>query len=178
MPEAPPLPPARRAFLLETARAAGTGPLALALFAGEAAARPRGEAFDVEILAAALALEHHAIAIYDAGLSRSLFPAGLRARAVEFRGDHEGHRDTQVLFLRERGVEAPAPLRSYDLGPWRGGDDLLREAARIELAAQDAYLALLSQVRTSDYLLTAAFILVDEARHLTVWQRALGQRLY
>jgi hypothetical protein len=178
MAEAPPLPAARRGFLLDTARAAGAGPLALALFAGEAVARPRGEAFDVEILAAALALEHHAIAIYDAGLARNLFPAGLRARAVEFRGDHEGHRDTQILLMRERGVAAPPALRSYGLGGWRGSGDLLREATRIELAAQDAYLALLSQVRTSDYLLTAAFILVDEARHLTVWQRALGQRLY
>ena len=178
MAEAAPVPNARRAFLLDTARVAGAGPLALALFAGEAYARPHGEAFDVEILAAAITLEHHAIAVYEAGLARDLFPAGLRARAVEFRGDHEGHRDTQLLLLRERGVAAPPALRSYGLGGWRGSDDLLREAARIELAAQDAYLALLSQIRTDDYLLSAAFILVDEARHLTVWRRALGQRLY
>ncbi len=152
--------------------------MALALLAGQAGARPRGEVLDAEILTAALALEHHAIAVYDAGLARGLFPAGLRERAIEFRGDHHGHRDTQVLMLRERGLEPPGPRPSYDLGAWRGSFDLVREAARIELLAQDAYLALLSQIRTDDYLLTAAFILVDEARHLTVWQRALGQRLY
>lgn len=169
---------ARRAFLLDGARAAGLGPWALALLAGQAAAGPRGQALDAEILTAALALEHHAIAVYDAGLARGLFPAGLRERAVEFRGDHHGHRDTQVLMLRERGFEPPGPRPSYDLGRWRSSDDLIRAAARIELAAQDAYQALLSQIRGDDYLLTAAFILVDEARHLTVWQRALGQRLY
>jgi Ferritin-like domain len=58
------------------------------------------------------------------------------------------------------------------------GDQLIREAFLIERAAQDAYLSLISQIRTNDYLLSAGFILVDEVRHLTVWQRVLGYALY
>jgi hypothetical protein len=60
----------------------------------------------------------------------------------------------------------------------RPGDDALRHLHEIELAARDAYLALISRIRTDDYLISAAFILTDEVRHLTVLSRALGLRIY
>jgi hypothetical protein len=58
------------------------------------------------------------------------------------------------------------------------GDGFVREALEIEVAAQKAYTALISQIRTRDYLLSAAFILVDEVRHMTVWRRVLGLKIY
>jgi hypothetical protein len=160
------------------AKAAGlVGPV-LGLLDGTVEALPRGEETDMSVLRAAIALEHEAIAIYDRGLRRGLFPAGLKAYAVEFRGDHLGHRDTQVAIAEERGGQAPEALASYDMGPLRSGDDLLRQALRIEIAAQRAYSALISQIRTRDYMLSAAFILVDEVRHETVWRRVLGLKIY
>jgi hypothetical protein len=60
----------------------------------------------------------------------------------------------------------------------RSGDDALRRCLEVEIAAQRAYQAVNSQIRTKDYLLTAAFILVDEVRHETVWKRVLGIRIY
>jgi hypothetical protein len=64
------------------------------------------------------------------------------------------------------------------MGPLRSADDLIRQALQIEVAAQRAYLAVISQIRTQDYLLSAAFILVDEVRHTTVWRRVLGLEIY
>jgi rubrerythrin len=64
------------------------------------------------------------------------------------------------------------------MGRLETADDLLRQAHLIEEAAQDAYLALISQIHTNDYRLAAGFILVDEVRHLTVWKRVLGLRTY
>jgi hypothetical protein len=58
-----------------------------------------------------------------------------------------------------------------------GGDDWIRRALTIEIAAQDAYGTLISQIRGKDYLLSAAFILVDEIRHMTVWRRVLGLKI-
>ena len=169
---------ARRDFMLRTARAAGVAPLALGVLDGSAATPPKNTGTDLEILSAAIALEHHAIEVYRLGQERNLFPAGLRRYAAEFRGDHEGHRDTQIVLVRERGGTPPEALSSYDLGPLRTSDQLVRQAFLVERAAQDAYLALISQIRTNDYLLSAGFILVDEVRHLTVWQRVLGYALY
>jgi len=168
----------RREFVLRIARAAGVAAPALAVLEGTAQALPKGERTDLEVLYAALTLEHHAIALYDEGLRSNLFPAGLRNYAVEFRGDHMGHRDTQIAIAEERGGRPPTPLSRYDLGPLGSSDRLIRESLLIEVAAQEAYTALISQIRTKDYLLSAAFILVDEVRHMTVWQRVLGVRIY
>lgn len=171
------MPESRRAFILATARAAGVAGPAYGLLAGTEALA-LGEETDVAILAAALRLEHHAIALYGHGLGRGLFPPGLRAYATEFRGDHQGHRDTQIAIMEERGASAPSPRDDYDLGHAPAGDAFIRLALEIENAAQRAYTTLLSRIRSDDYLLSAAFILVDEVRHMTVWQRVLGLRIY
>jgi Ferritin-like domain len=168
----------RRAFVVRLARAAGIAGPVLSLLEGTVRALPRSEDTDMSVLRAAVALEHEAIAVYDEGLRRSLFPGGLRAYAVEFRGDHLGQRDTQIAIAEERGGRAPEALARYEMGPLRTGDDLLRAALRIEVAAQKAYSALVSQIRTKDYMLSAAFILVDEVRHETVWRRVLGLKIY
>jgi len=168
----------RRGFVARIARAAGVAAPALALLEGRVRALPRGEETDLAVLYASLTLEHHAIALYETGLRRGLLPSGLRAHAVEFRGDHQGHRDTQIAIAEERGGTPPSPLSHYDFGPLPPGDGFVREALEIEVAAQKAYTALISQIRTRDYLLSAAFILVDEVRHMTVWRRVLGLKIY
>jgi len=172
------MPESRRAFMLATARAAGVTGTGLGLIAGTAAPA-RTEGNDLEILSAALLLEHHAIALYGHGLKNALFPPGLRAYATEFRGDHQGHRDTQIAIIEERAAAAaPAPRDDYDFGHAPAGESFVRLALEIEIAAQRAYTGLISRIRTEDYLLSAAFILVDEVRHMTVWQRVLGLRIY
>ncbi len=171
----PPPETARRAFLLRACRASGVALAALDVLEGRAQAR--GEETDMAILHAALMLEHHAIALYGHGLKGGLFPPGLKGYATEFRGDHLGHRDTQVSIIEERGGSPPPPRARYDFGT-TAGRDLVRAALAIERTAQEAYTALMSQIRSEDYLLSAAFILVDEVRHMTVWRRVLGIRLY
>lgn len=168
----------RRDFVVRIALAAGVAPSVLGFLEGTVRALPRSEETDFAVLYAALALEHHAIAVYDEGLKRGIVPAGLKDYAIEFRGDHMGHRDTQIAIAEERGGRPPGPLEHYTLGPLRTADDLIREALQIEVAAQRAYLAVISQIRTKDYLLSAAFILVDEVRHMTVWRRVLGLAIY
>ena len=145
---------------------------------GRVDALPRREDTDIAILNAALGLEHEAIGLYADALSRNLVPAGLREYAVEFKGAHEGHRDTQVEILRERGLTAVAPHKVDPIRETTAGDPVLRRLLSVEAAAESAYLRLIGQIRTSDYLLSAGFIVVDEARHQTIWRRALGLSIY
>jgi hypothetical protein len=168
----------RRDFVVRLARAAGVAAPVLGLLEGTVHALPRSEETDLAVLDAAIALEHEAIAIYELGLRRNLFPVGLKSYAVEFRGDHQGHRDTQIAISAERGGRPPAPLASYAFPSAAAGEALIRQALAIEEAAESAYLSLISQIRTKDYLLSAAFILVDEVRHMTVWRRLLGLKIY
>jgi rubrerythrin len=172
------VPWGRRDVVIGLARAAGVTPVVLGVLQGTAEALPRGEETDLAILSGAIALEHQAIALYNQALAAELFPAGLRGYAVEFRGDHLGHRDTQVAITEERGGRPPAPLARYAFGPLRSADQALRKALVVEVAAQSAYAALISRIRAKDYLLSAAFVLVDEVRHMTVWRRVLGISIY
>ena len=54
----------------------------------------------------------------------------------------------------------------------------MRQALQIEVYAQQACTSLVSHIDTRDNLLSAAFILVDEVRHMTVWRRVLGLEIY
>ncbi len=159
------------------AHEAGLSPAVTAVIQGTAPPLRPGDETDIQIIAASVMLEHHAIALYEHGLKHGLVPPGLREYAVEFRGDHIGHRDTQIAIAEERSGSGPPPHEQYRF-PLRPGDEFLRAALAIEEAAQAAYTGLISSIRTRDYLLSAAFILVDEVRHMTVWRRVLGLRIY
>ena len=168
----------RREFLKGAALQAGVSAAVLGFLEGRAFAFAKSEETDIAILNAALGLEHEAIGLYGDALTRNLVPLGLREYAVEFKGAHEGHRDTQIDILRERGVEAVA---AHPVSPIReavAGDAVIRRLLSIEAAAEAAYLRLIGQIRTNDYLLSAGFIVVDEARHQTIWRRALGLSIY
>ena len=168
----------RREFIRTAALNAGVSVAVLHFLEGRVDALPRNEETDIAILNAALGLEHEAIGLYADALSRDLVPAGLREYAVEFKGAHEGHRDTQVEILSERGVTAVAPHKVDPIQETTAGDAVVKRLLSVEAAAESAYLRLIGQIRTSDYLLSAGFIVVDEARHQTIWRRALGLSIY
>ena len=172
------LPNPRRQFIRSAFVNTGASMAVLNLLEGRVEALPKNEATDIAILNAALGLEHEAIGLYADALSRNLVPTGLREYAVEFKGAHEGHRDTQVEILRERGVAAVAPHPVDPIREAAAGDPVIRRLLSIEAAAESAYLRLIGNIRTNDYLLSAGFIVVDEARHQTIWRRALGLSIY
>ena len=169
---------ARRDFLRRGLAAGGGSLSVLGLFDPAPEAFAKSEETDIAILNAALGLENEAIGMYGDALMRNLVPAGLREYAVEFKGAHEGHRDTQVEILRERGVEPAPPRKVEPLHESRAGDAVIRRLLSVEAAAESAYLRLIGHIRTNDYLLSAGFIVVDEARHQTIWRRALGLGIY
>ncbi len=168
----------RRQFIRSAFVNAGASMAVLHLLERSVEALPRNEETDIAILNAALGLEHEAIGLYADALSRNLVPTGLREYAVEFKGAHEGHRDTQVEILRERGATAVAPHKVDPIREAAAGDAVIRRLLTIEAAAESAYLRLIGHIRTNDYLLSAGFIVVDEARHQTIWRRVLGLSIY
>lgn len=166
----------RRQFCLELARLAGATPAALAFLSGRQAAG--SDATDFAILFAAINMEHQAIDLYSRGLERGFFDGRRAEQAADFRGDHLGHRDTQIEIALERGGRVPRTPARYPYDP--GGDprDWIREARRMEQAAIDAYAVVLRRIGDRDHRLAAAYILVDEIRHVTEWSAALGLRIY
>ena len=129
---------------------------------------------DLGILTAALYLEHEAVAAYQAGAESKLLSPGVLAAAVAFQSDHKYHRDGISGVLKSLGVEPKGPEKKYDFGHLRSEKDILRLAQNRENGAVLAYGTLASNILTKGVLNFGANVLVDEVRHRTILNAALG----
>lgn len=149
------------------------------LLEGEAklvyAQSPQG---DLAILTAALYLEHEAIAAYQAGAESKLLSPGVLKVAVAFQSDHKHHRDGIMGVIRVLGEEPSGPGEKYDFGHLRSEKDVLRLARDREDGAVHAYGTLASNIQNRTALNFGANVLVDEVRHRTVLNAALGMPNY
>lgn len=129
---------------------------------------------DLAVLNVALALEHEAIAAYQAGAASGLLSGATLDMAVSFLGDHEQHRQTLTAFLRRFGGSPVAAEGGYDFGAIGSAEDILTLAHRLEQGAADAYLANAANLESTEILDAAAGILADEVRHATAFKLALS----
>ena len=129
---------------------------------------------DIGILTAALYLEQEAVTAYQAGAESKLLSPGVLGVAVAFQSDHKYHRDGISGVLKSFGVEPKGPEKKYDFGKLRTEKDILRLARDRENGAVLAYGTLASNILTKAVLNFGANVLVDEVRHRTVLNAALG----
>ncbi len=129
---------------------------------------------DLGILTAALYLEHEAVAAYQTGAESKLLSPGVLQVAVAFQSDHKYHRDGISGVLKSLGVEPRGPEKKYDLGSLHSEKDILHLARDRENGAVLAYGTLASNILTKAVLNFGANVLVDEVRHRTVLNAALG----
>jgi hypothetical protein len=155
---------------------AGLGHLA------EAAQRSPRNA-DVALLNAALALEHQAIAAYDAGVGTGLLKGETLELARHFQSQHRAHRDLLVGEIRKLGGTPAVALASYtfkgkDDAPieFRTAEDVLVFALGLEGGAASAYLGLLPQLTSRAMLSTIAGIACDESQHAAAIRLLMRQQ--
>lgn len=130
---------------------------------------------DRAILAVALRLEHEAIAAYQTAARSGLLKGEGLDMATSFLRDHERHRDVLAAFLRRLGVPPERARTDYAFGTLTSVADILGLAERLEQGALDAYLGHAGALTQSDVLDTAAGILADETRHVTVLRMARAE---
>jgi len=129
---------------------------------------------DLGILTAALWLEQEAVAAYQAGAESKMLSEGVLKVAVAFQSDHKYHRDGISGVLKSFGVEPKGPEKKYDFGRLHNEKDILRLARDRENGAVLAYGTLASNILTKAVLNFGANVLVDEVRHRTILNAALG----
>jgi rubrerythrin len=171
--------PNRRLFLGSAARLSGA---AVALLAGRealAAEESRGatEANDANILNAALAAEHEAVAAYQVAAESGLLDKPVLALAMQFQGHHREHADVLAKTVTKLGGK-PAAVRARYAFPTeklKTQADVLRFAAQLEKGAVSAYLNAVPVFGNRDLAKAAASILGDEAMHWAVLRHAVGE---
>lgn len=144
----------------------------------EASAQPTGQ--DVEILNAAIALEHEGIAAYTIAAGSGLLQPAVVQVGVTFRGHHMGHRDALMGAVRNLGgtpVEARSEaeyIEALGAASLRNQADVLALALRLERGAANAYLSLIPSLGV-DFHQVAARMAGDEAFHVAILANALGE---
>ncbi len=168
----------RREMLSRLAATASVGVIGY-LFSGKLTA-VHGQAVDGDlgIMAAALYLEHEAIAAYQAGAESKLLSDGVLKVAVAFQRDHKFHRDGLIATIKQLGGEPLDAETKYSFGSLKSEKDILRLARELEKGAVDAYATLAANIKNKDVLNYGAQVLTDEVRHLTVLNSVLGMPNY
>lgn len=173
----------RRALLRGTGATlslAGAAILASGCVTGAYAAKDDDAAQDVNILNAAIALEHEGIAAYQIAATSGLLQPAVVEIGVTFQGHHKGHRDALIGAVRKLGG-TPAEEKSLaeyakelNAASLKSQTDVLRLALKLERGAANAYLGLIPSL-AEGYHQIAAQMAGDEAFHVAILANALGE---
>ncbi|MGQ9898478.1 MAG: ferritin-like domain-containing protein [Acidobacteriota bacterium] len=165
-----------RRAVLRMGFVAGIGPGNLAY-----AAQRGSRSTDVDLLNAALALEHQVIAAYDVGTG--LLKGEPRDLAKHFQSQHRAHRDFLVGEIRKLGGKPVVALDSYKFEgkndaplELKTAEDILVFALSLEAGAASAYLGWLPQLASKPLLATIAGIACDESQHAAAIRLLLRQQ--
>ena len=135
---------------------------------------------DVQLLNAAIDLEHEGIAAYAIAVESELLQPEVAQIASLFRGHHERHRDELASAVSALGGRAhePRSLEEYASGlnaaALHDQNGVLRLALGLERGAANAYLGLIPSLGV-DYHQVAARMAGDEAFHAAILGNALGE---
>ena len=178
--------PERRAFFGTSAMALSTAGIVALFGAGcaqaarPAAAAPASPGQDVQLLNAAIALEHEGIAAYTIGAGSGLLQPAVVRIGVTFRGHHQQHRDELIAAVRALGGTPVAAktdaeyATALNVASLHNQNDVLRLALGLERGAANAYLGLIPTLGVN-YHQIAARMAGDEAFHAAILGNALGE---
>ncbi|TXG84532.1 MAG: ferritin-like domain-containing protein [Sphingomonadales bacterium] len=160
--------------------------LALANMAAPAYAKGKGgsaNANDVDLLNAAIGLEHEGIAAYDIALGSGLIPADALDLVRSFQGHHKQHRDELAAAVRRMGG---TPVESKLLDDYvvslnakaiTSLADIQRLALRLERGAATAYIGLIAPLKNHELHTVVARLAADEALHATAFMFDLKETI-
>lgn len=138
---------------------------------------------DVQLLNAAIALEHEGIAAYDIAGGSGLIPAAAVPVLTTFQGHHKQHRDELSAIVRRLGgkpVEAK-PLNDYvvslNAASIKTLEDIQRLALRLERGAASAYLGLIDPLSSHELHKVVSGIAADEALHAAAFMFDLKEAI-
>lgn len=174
--------PSRRGVILGTGKTLSVAGVAVLLGASVAAlgTRPAYAKQDVEILNAAIGLEHEGIAAYQIAAESGLLQPEVLQVGITFQGHHRLHRDELIKAVKALGG-APAEAKTLEqyaadlkASTLKDQADVLKLALGLERGAANAYLSLIPSLGP-DFHQIAGRMAGDEAFHVAILANALGE---
>jgi hypothetical protein len=130
---------------------------------------------DLEILNAALKLEHEAIAAYKKGAESGLLSGTSLELALNCQKDHKRHQEIITRLIKRFGGTAVEAKPHYNFEEIKTAEEILQLAHKLETEAVDTYLSNAGKLQSSIILDMAVSILVDEVSHETTIKLTLNQ---
>ena len=178
-------PRSRRSLLIGSATTlsvAGLGVVLGSVALPRAARAATGNAAqDVQLLNAALGLEHEGIAAYQLGAESKLLKPEVLKVAVTFQSHHKQHRDDLIAAIGKLGGKPVAAKSEADYAKelkaasLKSQTDVLKLALKLEKGATNAYLGVIPSLDQPDLYLFAARTAADESFHAAVLGNVLGE---
>jgi hypothetical protein len=174
--------PSRRGLILGTGKTLSVAGAAVLLGTTVAAlgSKPAFAKQDVEILNAAIGLEHEGIAAYQIAAESGLLQPEVLQVGVTFQGHHKLHRDELTKAVTALGG-APAEAKTLEqyaadlnASTLKDQADVLKLALGLERGAANAYLSLIPSLGP-DFHQVAGRMAGDEAFHVAILANALGE---
>jgi Ferritin-like domain len=129
---------------------------------------------DLQILAAALALERRTATAYIAAIP--LVPRSFVKGAKAFLSEELAHTGELISLIKGAGAKAPDRADTYDLGPPPRGPEevvaLLHSLERLQIAS---YLTWIPRPSPGPLRATVSTILASDAQHVAVLRAVQGQ---
>jgi rubrerythrin len=145
------------------------------------AKRPNRPGQDVQLLNAALALEHEGIAAYQIAAESGLLSAEILKVGITFQSHHKTHRDDLAAAIRRLGGQAATSksiaeyAAALGAGALKNQNDVLKLALQLERGAANAYLGIIPSLEATEFHLISARLAGDEAFHAAILGNALNE---
>lgn len=145
------------------------------------AKRPNRPGQDVQLLNAALALEHEGIAAYQIAAESGLLSADVLKVGITFQSHHKTHRDDLAAAIRRIGGQAATSKSIAEYAAALGAaalktqNDVLKLALQLERGAANAYLGLIPSLEATEFHLLSARMAGDEAFHAAILGNVLNE---
>jgi rubrerythrin len=145
------------------------------------AKRPNRPGQDVQLLNAALALEHEGIAAYQIAAESGLLSADVLKVGITFQSHHKTHRDDLAAAIRRLGGQAATSKSIAEYASALGAaalktqNDVLKLALQLERGAANAYLGIIPSLEATEFHLLSARLAGDEAFHAAILGNALNE---
>ena len=145
------------------------------------AKRPNRPGQDVQLLNAALALEHEGSAAYQIAAESGLLSADVLKVGITFQSHHKNHRDDLAAAIRRLGGQAATSKSIAEYAAALGAaalktqNDVLKLALQLERGAANAYLGLIPSLEATEFHLLSARMAGDEAFHAAILGNVLNE---
>ena len=145
------------------------------------AKQPNRPGQDVQLLNAALALEHEGIAAYQIAAESGLLSADVLKVGITFQSHHKTHRDDLAAAIRRLGGQAATSKSIAEYAAALGAaalktqNDVLKLALQLERGAANAYLGLIPSLEATEFHLLSARMAGDEAFHAAILGNVLNE---